>query len=397
MSDDKPSATDPTIAAEVAAPQTAADAVKTDVEAPTVAVEAVAPPTAAEDMAETEVDGPPLAMADLEAAPEATPGAPAGVWSITEEHLAHAKEVCFTHAPRTPVTAAPSIHHRVWLKLESQQLTGSFKLRGAVAKLSALGHAERAHGVVTASAGNHGLGVAHAAKALKIRAKVFVPKTAPLVKIEGIGALGAEVVRTDETGYDATEAIARAAAEESGSVFISPFDDPWVAAGNGGTVGLEIFGMPNVATIVAPVGGGGLMTGLLAAKASTGSAARLVGVQSEACPSMVRSIEQGAALQTFEGEETLAEGLEGGVSPSTFHHVSQGVESMQLVTEEQIAGAMRWAHGSLGEVIEGSAAAALAWAIEHAKDEPGDGSVVVVITGRNVDPAVLERILAPGR
>ncbi len=320
-------------------------------------------------------------------------------WTIDAEHLERAAHVVGKHALVTPLVPAPKLGARAWLKLETDQRTGSFKFRGAIAKLASLTPAERRLGVVAASAGNHGLGVAEAASRLGIGARVYVPKTAPLVKRDGIAGRGAHVIVSSGAGYDEAEAEARKAAEELGAVFVSPFDDPWVAAGNGGTLGAEIFAqLAKVDAVVAPVGGGGLMAGLAAARAAAGrDTVKLFGVQSEACPAMKRSIEKGEAIEAMEADgETLAEGLEGGVSKASFALVRDAVERIDTVSEEAIAEAMRFAEESLGVTVEGSAATVIAWARTHLDALEGDDAVVLVLTGRNVDDHVRHRILLSG-
>lgn len=310
----------------------------------------------------------------------------APAWTIEDRHLSHAVAVCRKHLLRTPLVPAPALGPYVFLKLETEQHTGSFKVRGALARMAAMDEAEAAQPVIAASAGNHGLGVAWAARRLGRRATVYVPKNAPFVKRDGIARLGARVVVTDEQGYDATERLARAAAQEDGAVFVSPYDDPWVAAGNGGTVGLEVLeGLPEVTTIVAPVGGGGLVAGLDAARRSLGRATRLVGVQSAASPAMHRSLAEGRAIEELPPAETLAEGLEGGVSQTSYALVRDAVERVDLVSEDAIADAMRFAHQSLGLTVEGSAATVIAWARAHHDTLRGPGTPVLVITGRNAD------------
>ncbi len=311
-------------------------------------------------------------------------------WRIGTEHLEQARGVVRRYATQTPLVAATAIDPRVWLKLECHQHTGSFKVRGALTRLSVLTDEERGQGVVAASAGNHGLGVAYAARKLGVRAKVFVPPGTPAVKVEGIGALGAEVVVGDTPGYDAAEEAARREARARGCVFISPYDDPWVAAGNGGTVGLEIFesiGSPDA--VVCPVGGGGLICGLAAARDAGGRDVDLVGVNTEASPGMFRSFEKGEAVETLPPAPTLAEGLEGGVRPTTFLLAREARVRMELVAEDEIAAAMRWARDVLGTPVEGSAAAAIAWVRRCVARLPGDAPIVVVVSGGNVDPARL--------
>lgn len=299
----------------------------------------------------------------------ATPGAP--VWTIGDAELDAAIATVAQHLLPTPLVPASSVHPRLWLKLETKQLTGSFKVRGALAKLASLPAEVREAGIVTASAGNHGLGVAYAGRVLGVRARVYVPAHTPEIKKRGIAASGAEVIVTEHEGYDATEAHARAIAEEEGVSFVSPYDDPLVAAGNGGTLGMELFsGVSNLDAVVCPVGGGGLVAGLVAARARSGSSARIVGVNAAASPGMARSLEEGRAVETLDPVETLAEGLEGGVCASTFAAVRDGGVPIVTVEEDAIAKAMQFARTQFGEVVEGSGAVGLAYVLEGLEQLP---------------------------
>lgn len=318
-----------------------------------------------------------------------------GTWRIEEAELAGALDAVGRYARRTPLVEAPALGEGVWLKLETAQETGSFKLRGALAALSALDEETRARGVVTASAGNHGYGIARAGELLSVRVRVFCAASAPRVKQEGMAAHGAIVEALDLPGYDAVEAHAKREAARHGMRFVSPFDDPVVAAGNGGTIGLEILeALPEVRTIVAPVGGGGLIAGLAAARRLRGASFALVGVQSEACPAMVESVARGEALLAYDGGPTLAEGLEGGVGETTFAIVRDEVQRMEAVSERAIADAMRFAHETLGLAIEGSAAVAIAWVRAHRAEV--EAPLVAIVSGGNVDPARLRAIVAGG-
>jgi threonine dehydratase len=202
----------------------------------------------------------------------------------------------------TPLRPALGAH----LKLESLQRTGSFKLRGAARKLERLSPAERARGVIAASAGNHGLGVACAAQALGLKATIVVPRTAAQVKREGIARYGAVLV-VEGAGYDAADATARALAERQGGVFVSPYDDDDVIEGNGVWLGEEIVAQrPSVRCVVAPVGGGGLLSGLGRALSSRG--VRVIGVGPRANCAMHASLALGRALTVFSGGDTLCAG-----------------------------------------------------------------------------------------
>jgi threonine dehydratase len=298
---------------------------------------------------------------------------------------------------------------RVWLALESLQVTGSFKVRGA---LTALAEARRAHGpkvrVVAASAGNHGAGVAYAAGALGIAASVVMPEGAPLAKRSRVIRYGAELVQVPSPHYDDAEAHALALAKETGAVFLSPYDDAFVAAGNGGSLGFEIARalgrVPDV--VLCPFGGGGLAAGLgWAFDHALGGGAphprRVWGVQSEASPAMALSLTSGTAVTRLEAPgETLAEGLEGGISVSGFARARGAVGGVIVVSEGAIGAAMAFAFRGLGLVLEGSAATSLVpilggipeavLAAEH--DAPTSRDVVAVLTGRNVDRERLLRL-----
>ncbi|HEY8431793.1 MAG TPA: pyridoxal-phosphate dependent enzyme [Sandaracinaceae bacterium] len=319
--------------------------------------------------------------------------APAPAWQVEERHLVEAWAVVRAHARRTPLADLAPHVPGAHAKLETEQDTGSFKLRGALAALAALDARERARGVITASAGNHGLGLARAGALFGVPVTVLVLRSAPRVKREAIARHGARVELVDAAGYDELELAARAAAEGRGLTFVSPFDDPRVAAGNGGTIALELLEqLPDVRTVIAPVGGGGLAAGLLAGFALRGASVRVVGVQSEACPAMVESFARGRALTRYLGAPGLAEGLEGGVSESTFAIARAGLARMEAVPEARIADAMRFAAHELATPIEGSAAVALAWALAHADDPELERPIAVLFTGRNVDPEVLRAI-----
>lgn len=315
------------------------------------------------------------------------------IWRIESAHLEQAVRVVSAHASRTDLVAAPALGDGVFLKLESAQDTGSFKLRGALAALGALDEEGRDRGVLTASAGNHGYGMARAGALLGVPVTVVVATSVPAVKRRGIEAAGATLELVEASGYDEVEAYARSAALARGLRFVSPFDDPLVAAGNGGTVGLEILEQrPDLETLVAPVGGGGLIAGLAAARRHAAASFALVGVQSEACPSMRESLDANRALLSYVGAPTLAEGLEGGVSESTFAVARDELARMEVVSEREIEAAMRFAKRELGLTIEGSAAVVIAWLRRRLPEVATP--VVAVISGRNVDPAVLERILS---
>jgi threonine dehydratase len=285
---------------------------------------------------------------------------------------------------RTPLVAWGDAR----LKLENLQTTGSFKVRGAALRMAALGEAERGRGVVAASAGNHGLGVAAAGRVLGVRVEIIVPRTSPAVKRQGIAALGATVVEAG-AGYDEAERVARARAAVTGAVFVSAYDDPWVQRGNGGTLAEEILAQaPDVETVACPVGGGGMISGMAEVLAPRG--VKLVGVQPAANCAMTESLRLGRALTEYEGRPTLAEGCEGAVAQSTFDACRRHGVAMVLVDEDAIRAAIAFAYRELGQVIEPSAAVAVAGL--RGGHIPTRG-LVVVVSGGNIEPALLDEIL----
>jgi threonine dehydratase len=289
------------------------------------------------------------------------------------------------------VEADSRAHARVWVALESLQVTGSFKVRGALLALSRLG----AKSIVAASAGNHGAGVAYAANVLGIDATIVVPRTAPEAKRARIASQGAKLVVADVDGYDAAEREGMALAEKTRAPFVSPYDDVAVVAGNGGSLGAEIEAALGhaPAVVIAPFGGGGLATGLACALPSS----RVWGAQSDASPAFAMSLERDAAIETLDAAETLADGLEGGISRTAFERARAVVAGVAVVSEERIGAAMAAAYRSLGVTIEGSAAAAIAPLLEDLPTEmrpaSRDADLVVVLTGRNVDRPRLEAVL----
>lgn len=285
---------------------------------------------------------------------------------------------------------------RVWVALESLQVTGSFKVRGALLALSRLA-ARGVKRVVAASAGNHGAGVAYAANVLDMDATVVVPRGAPEAKCAKIAGYGAELVVAASEGYDAAEREAITLAKKSAAPFVSPYDDLAVLAGNGASLGYEIEDALGhaPATVIAPFGGGGLVTGL--ACALRGS--HVYGVQSEASAAFAMSLERGRAVETLDASEpTLADGLEGGIAHAAFERARAVCAGVVVVSEHELSAAMAAAYRSLGITIEGSAAAAIAPLLHAELPAPlrgtdPDADLVVVVTGRNVDRTRLDAVL----
>jgi threonine dehydratase len=281
---------------------------------------------------------------------------------------------------------------RVFLKLENQQVTNSFKVRGAFYKLLHLTQKEENMGIITASAGNHGQAVAYAAQKLGFPAKIVVPTNTPHVKVDGIRKWGADLVLFGD-GYDEAEAKAKELARQDGCAYISPYDDELIIAGHG-TAGLEIVEtLPNVDVVVVPVGGGGLISGVSIAAKGVKPKVEIVGVQSEASPVMYESLKAGRIIEAPK-TKTIAEGLSGGIEKGalTFEIAKKCVDKMLLVKEATIRRAvyLLCVHEKL--VVEGSGAAAIAPILEHKELFKGR-TVACVITGGNIDEELLKEIV----
>jgi threonine dehydratase len=298
----------------------------------------------------------------------------------------------------TPCPPAPALSEltgaEVYVKLESFQRTGSFKDRGACNRLLALDRAQREHGVVAASAGNHAQGVAYHARALGIPATIVVPEPTPFTKIARTRQLGATVL---VHGRDVAHAAdhARELAATGGLVLVHPYDDPLVVAGQG-TVGLEILdAVPRADAVVVPVGGGGLLAGIAVAARESGDSIELVGVQSERFPAMTERFHSGSRLPVGD-DTTIAEGIavrEPGVI--TTEIVRALVDDMVTVREPTIEEAMTHLLELEKTVAEGAGAAPLALLLEDPARFAGR-VVVLVVSGGNVEPRVLASVILRG-
>jgi threonine dehydratase len=296
------------------------------------------------------------------------------------------------HPRRTPLVAAPDLGAGVMLKLENLQRTGSFKLRGALRVVAELGPAERSAGLVAASAGNHGAGLAAVCALAGVRLTVVVPETSPEVKRAAIASHGARVVVEGRT-YDEADAAARKLARTRAALFVSPFDDELVIEGNGSDLAREILDQaPGAAMVVAPVGGGGLVGGLGRVLAPRG--VRVVGVQPAMNCAMRDSLAAGHALTEYRGGATVAEACEGAVSRLTYELVARHVEAIEVVEETAIRRAVAWLFRAIGTIAEPSGAVAVAGLMAREVVPALQGTTVVVVSGGNVDPALLDRILA---
>lgn len=283
----------------------------------------------------------------------------------------------------------------VWLKLENLQDTGSFKLRGATNRLLAMSDEERARGCVTASSGNHGAGVACAAGRLSMQGVIFVPEQTSRTKVDAIRGYGGDVRHHGVDGLD-TELHAREYAASHGRVYVSPYNDPAVIAGQG-TCGVEIaHQLPDIDAAFVSIGGGGLISGVGSVLKRHRSDVRLIGCQPAESAVMTRSIEAGRVLE-MDSRPTLSDGTAGGVEADaiTFELCKAVIDDYLLVDEDAIASAMIEFIDRQHQLAEGAAGVALAAFLEHAAEFRGR-NVVILICGGNVSSETLRRVLSQG-
>jgi threonine dehydratase len=316
---------------------------------------------------------------------------------IPSEWLDQADERIAPHIVRTPLTHDAA--RNLYIKWENRQKTGSFKARGALNKILGLENWEREAGIVTASAGNHGQGVALAGQLTGAQVTCFVSEHAVPVKVEAIRALGAEIVSV-AGGYPEAEAAGRKFATENQKTWVSPYNDEQVIAGQG-TIGLEVvdqianlIGGGQIAnlTYLVPVSGGGLIAGIGTALTRPEPRPRLLGVQPKTAPFMHGLFYRGSQAG-IPDLPSLADGLTGAVEADsvTIPMVRQLVDEIVLVSEEEIAGAVAFAFIEYGETIEPSGAVTIAAAL---REVAGSGPQVAIVSGGNIQPEVHARIVA---
>ncbi len=285
----------------------------------------------------------------------------------------------------------------VYLKLENLQRTGSFKIRGAAYRLSRLSAEERARGVVAASAGNHAQGVALAAQELGISATIFMPLGVPVPKLLATRGYGADVVLEGAT-VDTSLRLAAAFAERTGAVLIHPFDHHDVVLGQG-TLGLELFDdLPEVETIITGIGGGGLIAGVAAAvkarAAAAGRTVRVIGVQAENAAPYPASLTAGHPVEIVTGP-TIADGiLVGRPGDVPFEIISELVDEVVTVSDDDIARAILALLERAKQVVEPAGAVGVAAILAGKVDAPG--TTAVILSGGNIDPMLLQRVVAHG-
>jgi len=283
---------------------------------------------------------------------------------------------------------------QLFLKPENQQPIGAFKLRGAYNKIASLSDADRKRGVITYSSGNHAQGVAYAARALETKAVIVMPSNAPAIKREATEALGAEIVFVGP-GSAERQVKAEELAAQNGYVIVPPYNDEQIIAGQG-TVGLEILeDLPGVETVLAPVGGGGLISGVAAVIKLSKPSVKVIGVEPELAGDAQASLRAGKIVH-FPAEQvsrTIADGLRTqSIGPINFEHIRCYVDDIVTVTEDEIREAMRALALNPKTIAEPSGAVATAGFLFHRDQLPRTKLNVAIISGGNVDPAMLEEL-----
>jgi threonine dehydratase len=322
------------------------------------------------------------------------------VCDLTLRDIYQARQRVAPLARRTSLVASPLLSEvvggSVYLKLENLQETGSFKIRGAANRMLTLTGDQKARGVIAISTGNHGRAVSYVARQMGIHALICVPEGTPSNKVEGIRSLGGEVLFSGST-YDEAEDEAFRVAKQRGLTMVNPYDDPFTIAGQG-TVGLELLeDLPELDTVLVPVGGGGLISGIALAVKSMGRAVRVVGVSMERAPVMYHSLKAGKPIR-MEQEESLADALLGGIgldNQCTFRLVQEYVDDFLLVSEKEIAEGVIFALERHQLVVEGAGAVGLAALLGGKLKEPG-GHLAVVVSGGNIDIPLLLEIAQKG-
>jgi threonine dehydratase len=277
---------------------------------------------------------------------------------------------------------------RLLLKPENKQPIGAFKLRGAYNKIASLSEEERTRGVISYSSGNHAQGVAYAARALNVNSVIVMPSNAPQIKRDATAKLGAEIVLVGP-GSDERKNKAEELAAQHGYVIVPPYNDEKIVAGQG-TIGLEILhDLPDVEAVLAPVGGGGLISGVAAAIKLTNTKVKVIGVEPELAADAQASLREGKIVQ-FPAEQvsrTIADGLRTqSIGAINFEHIRAYVDDIISVTEDEIRQAMKYLAANPDTVAEPSGAVATAGFIFHAKELPKTRLNVAIISGGNIEP-----------
>jgi len=283
---------------------------------------------------------------------------------------------------------------RLFLKLENLQPIGAFKLRGAYNKIASLSEEERRRGVIAYSSGNHAQGVAYAARALNTKAVIVMPGNAPAIKLDATASMGAEIVKVGPGSLE-RQLKAEELAAKHGYAIVPPYNDEKIIAGQG-TMGLEILeALPDVETVLVPVGGGGMISGIATAIKLSKPSVKVIGVEPELAADAQASF-RSAKLVDFPAEQvtqTIADGLRTqSIGPINFEHIRRYVDDIVTVSEDEIRGAMRRLAANPKTVAEPSGAVAVAGFLFHAEQLPRATVHVAVISGGNIEPGMLREL-----
>jgi threonine dehydratase len=315
---------------------------------------------------------------------------------ITIQDVEAARLLIQKHLLVTPLVYSPEFSketgNRVFFKLEGFQHTHAFKARGALNKVASLNEDERQRGVIAASSGNHALGVAYASALLDIEATVVMPRRAPAIKIDQAKRYGAQVLLHGDT-YDEALEHARKLSAERGKVLLPSFDDPKVVAGQG-TIALEVLELlPEVDLFVAPIGGGGLVSGLAIALAGLKHKAQVIGVEAEGSPSMLESLKAGERIK-LPHIKTIADGI-AVQQPGklNFEIVRRLIKDVLIVSDEQIFTGMVRMLWDMRLVVEPAAAAVPAALLFKDSIKNLGQTVCCIITGSNISPSLLQQVV----
>jgi threonine dehydratase len=294
-----------------------------------------------------------------------------------------------------PQRALAQDNRQLYLKPENQQPIGAFKLRGAYNKIASLSQEERRRGVITYSSGNHAQGVAYAARALGVKAIIVMPNNAPTMKREATERLDAEIILVGP-GSAERQAKAEELAAQHGYIIVPPYNDEQIIAGQG-TMGLEILeDMPEVETVLAPVGGGGMLSGIATAIKLSGSAAKVIGVEPELAGDAQASFRSGKIVEygAEQASSTIADGLRTqSIGTINFELIRRYVDNIVTVSENEIKEAVRFLASNKDAVAEPSGAVAVAGFLFHANELPKSKLNVAVISGGNIDPTMLREMM----
>lgn len=317
---------------------------------------------------------------------------------VTIEDIQAARAVIGDVVRNTPLKRSTTLSKMVGgefhLKLENFQLTGSFKVRGATWKMHNLTEAERATGVVAASAGNHAQGVAYAATRAGVESHVFMPEDAPIAKVLATKGYGAKV-HLKGHDYQSAQEHAQEYQAKMGAAFVHAFEDPFIMAGQG-TLGLEVLeDLPNLDTLIVPIGGGGLISGVATAVKALRPEVRIIGVQAEGASTVAPSLQKGRVVP-LDSVQTIADGIAcRNLGEQTFACIQRLVDEVITVTESEIAAAILFLLERTKTTVEGAGAVTLAAAM-HGHVDLKDQVSCAVVSGGNIDMTLMSRIIQQG-